>query len=76
MPLPHLGSLNSLAVSVSISINFGTIKTKMWLFQNVEPMQIDADPEDVLHDDQQQQQHPEANFVVENPTLVCTTKFF
>ena len=32
-------------------------------------MQIDADPEDVLADDQQQQ-HPEANFVVENPSLV------
>lgn len=32
----------------------------------VEPMQIDADPQE------DQQNAPDANYVVENPTLVCT----
>jgi len=39
----------------------------LYLLQNVEPMQVDADPQD---HDVADQQSTERNFIVENPTLV------
>lgn len=41
---------------------------KLLLQGAVEPMQIDVDPQE------DQQNAPDINYVVENPTLVCTKR--